>query len=684
MALFAGAILFQAFRVQFVQKDRWLKIAEKERVYYKKVFAHRGSILAEDGTVLATSEPFFKLSLDPSEIRPEEFEDFNGELNELCQNLADNFGSERFDANYFHSKIQGAIESNDRHLYLYSKPVNFREYMMAKEWPILKNSRFKGGLLGEKLNNKRFYPFQNLGKITLGILRGDTMALKGLEFSFDKDLKGEDGQILVQKISGSNEIPVEDYGESGAKDGSDILTTLDVQMQDITEAALERALVTNNAAFGTAILMEVETGEIKAIANLKRSEDSTTYYEGYNYAVAELVEPGSTMKLASLLALLEEGLNPEDTIDTGKGWQQFYGETMKDDFVYGKIDFFRAFEVSSNVATALAVDEKFKDDPGKFIAYLDKIGMLNKVNRQIIGEPDPDVIRPGTEEWNLTTLPWMSIGYNIRLTPLQILSFYNSIANDGKYIEPRIVKEVRVGTYVQKKYSPRVVKKQICSKKTATTLQQMMEGVVQRGTARRIKSRDIKMAGKTGTAKKVKDKTYQKVYRASFAGYFPADNPRYSCFVLVDEPSEGQFYGAAVAAPVFKEIAEQVYGLDTELSKDFNETPSAESPSGPTTRMLNQQNAKKVYRTLDIDAPTEVEAQWVRTSQDADGIYMKPVELKEGVVPSVRGMSARDAVNLLENMGLKVELQGYGKVRTQSLDKGARIGEGQTITLELK
>lgn len=684
MFLFVGAILFKVVKLQFFERAIWENQAEKERVYYKKVVATRGSILSDNGTIMATTQPYFRLSIDPSVIKTKGDANFEEQIDTLCKNMAAHFGNEEFGELYFKEKLNRAIEREDRHLYLLKRPVNFREYKMARNWPILKASPYKGGLIGEKLSNKRFYPFKNLAKITLGVLRDDTLAQKGLEYSFNKELRGQDGQVLMQKLGGGQEIPLENFGDSQAQDGYDVVTTLNLEIQDIAETALKKALFANKAKYGVALVMEVSTGEIKGIANLRKSKDGKTYFEDYNYAVADAIEPGSTIKLASMIAALEDNaVSISDSIDTGKGFVQFYDVTISDHVAMGKITYQQAFEKSSNVVFAKMIQNAYKDDPGKFISRLDQLGLTKSVNSQMIGEGRPYIPNPGdTRIWKGTTLPSLAIGYNLSVTPLQLLTLYNAVANDGKMVAPRFVRELRQDSKVIEKYGPQVLRKQICSASTLKTMRKLLEGVVERGTAENIKSSQYAIAGKTGTARKVVEDKYEKIYRASFCGYFPADAPKYTVFVLVDEPSTGSFYGSSVAAPIFREIADKIYAMDLELAKNPREA-EGQSSQYPVTRIISQHNADQVYNKLDISTPDSPEAEWVKTTRNGEKIEYQPITLRPGVMPDVKGMSARDAVNLLESRMLKVRRIGHGKVVRQSVEPGKAVGDGTEILLEM-
>ncbi len=594
--LFGIIILVRVFMIQFGGEKDWMKRVEGERLVTRTVQAARGNILAEDGQVLATSQPFFRIAIDPSRIKTSEYENFDASLDSLAKNLSERFGGPDQGPNFYKDKVTRAMADTVRYLFLTSRKVDFKEYSEMRTWPIFRNSRLKGGLIEEVIKNKRFYPLDSMARITLGLMKDDSIGIKGIEYAFENDLKGDDGQVLMRKIAGNLEVPEEDFSSLEAEDGADVVTTLDVDMQDIVETTLARTVRTHNANYGVAVLMEVETGEIKAMAN---------YPENYNYAIAQRNEPGSTFKLATAIAALEAGVvKPTDSFYTGNGTKMFYGEEMKDHVALGTITFQEAFSHSSNVAMATVIDENFKSQPEKFIAKLEEMGLSKPVNSQIPGEPEPIFIRPNDRLWNSTTLPWMAIGYNLKLTPLQTVTFYNAIANDGRMVAPFLVKEVRRGGKAVRQFETEVLNKRICSQSTVKSVQAMMDSVGTSGTAGpTFRGSKLKMAGKTGTTLKVEGASYQKKYQASFCGYFPADKPKYTLFILVDEPKGGDYYGSSVAAPAFREIAEQIWAMDPDFARTFAVLAN-DSVRRPVTRKVNQENAEAVYSSLQIKTPT--------------------------------------------------------------------------------
>jgi cell division protein FtsI (penicillin-binding protein 3) len=677
--VFALAIIGQVLYLQLYQRDKWEAVQNRDFVYLKRVPADRGSILADDGSVLAASLPFYRVGMDVTSVRPKDIPAFADSLDLLCNRLARHFGhweDETFDAQYFKAKILKASQQKDRHIYLLppSRLLTYSEMKLLRSFPILNRGRFKGGLVLEKVNNKRFYPFKDLARITLGLMKDDSIPVKGLENAYNAALRGKDGLMLVQRIPGNVEVPLNEYGEVEARDGYDIETTLNVHMQDVVANALEKAVEKSEAKGGVAIVMEVNTGHIKAIAN---------YPEDFNYAVVTQYEPGSTFKLASVIAALEEGIvTPTDTIDTRNGEITYYDRKMRDVFPYRRLTFQQCFEKSSNVGISRVIAQGFAGKSRRFYEHLDRMGVLNTTDIHLSGEPQPYIIRPGNKHWAGTTLPWLSIGYNVRLTPLQQLAFFNAVANNGTFIQPVLVKGVKNNSVSVQEVQGRVLREKICSDKTLRIVQNMLRGVVEHGTASNIKGAHFAMAGKTGTCQKLVGKKYEKLYRATFAGYFPADQPRYSCFIMIDEPKGTEYYGAQLAAPVFKEIAENLHATDLQLLETRQVTAKAK-PEYPVTAALNIEDAKTVYNALDISTPQRPVTDYVRARQADHTVVLSPVRLSKFYVPDVVGMSAKDALPLLENLGLRVRLQGTGKVRRQSIVPGTAIKGRQNIILEL-
>jgi cell division protein FtsI (penicillin-binding protein 3) len=482
--------------------------------------------------------------------------------------------------------------------------------------------------------------------------------------------------ITKQRVGKERAIPVSWQSGVDPRDGYDLVTTLNVNMQDVVATALARACEHHKAKTGVAILMEVETGAIKAMAN---------YSETFNHAVQSLVEPGSTFKLASIMAALEDGvIRPTDSVTTHGGLLRFHDYDMRDEANYGTLSVQKAVEKSSNVAIAKLINQNYQDRPRRFVDLLERIGAIRTTGIDLKGEPEPILTRPGSTTWSRVSLPWLATGYGVQLTPLQVLAFYNAIANNGAYTQPYIVQRIKGNSADQRTYEPRILQDRICSEKTLAAVRAMLEGVVEHGTARNIYKPDFRIAGKTGTAKIAVDGQYQKIYRSSFVGYFPADAPRYSCIVMIDQPQGGEIYGATVAAPVVREIADHVHAhLTTSRLRTLPPADPDKRVSLPITEAVYHEDVRTVYNKLNISAPNHPDSRYVRSKQKGEIVELSPLPVYAGRVPNVRGMSAKDALALLENMGLKVRLRGHGKVKYQSLGAGSRFRSNDLIELTL-
>ncbi|MEM6348748.1 MAG: penicillin-binding protein [Bacteroidota bacterium] len=673
--LFGVAVLLRVVGLQW-QKDSWVQREMDKKIFFKKMIADRGNILAEDGTILATSIPFYRIAMDPSRLDTSAFLNFNDSLMTLAINLANKFGGEEKDTMLYYNRVRNAIASGDKHLYLTRQKINFRELEMVKKWPIMSLTAFEGGLMEEKFENERFYPMGDLAKITLGRLVDDTLGIRGIEAAYNQELRGRDSYILAQRVVGRSYVPLDQYGEAQAKDGFDIRTTLDVDMQDVVETALARGVENNFAKFGVAILMEVETGAIKAIAN---------YPEDYNYAVAYQYEPGSTFKTAAATALLEDQLiRMCDTLNTGNGELTFDDKVITDNgAAYGRLDFEQAFARSSNVYMAMAIDNNYVAIPERYIWHLKNFGFEDASFKQFKGVPVPRIIEPhDTTQWTIATLPSLAYGYSVMVTPLQMATFYNGLANRGKLMRPWLVDEIRNDASVVQRFGPEVLNEEMCSEETAAQMRELMKGVVDRyyGTAyKAMKGLPFSVAGKTGTVRVNENGRYVRKYRASFGGFFPADDPRFTLFVMVSEPNGGTSGGGTVAAPIFKDIADDIYKLDQGLARP-PATKDAKARKQPVDGAVFAQTAEVVYPQLGITASGIPDAEWLATESSGHQVNLKELETEDRV-PNLKGMSARDAIHLMEKMGVRVRLQGFGRVKRQSLLPGYRLSEGAQITL---
>ncbi|MCH8903005.1 MAG: transpeptidase family protein [Bacteroidetes bacterium] len=684
VCLMAVAIVVQTIRIQTLQKDYWFNLADSLTTKYKTIEAERGNIYSEDGSLLATSIPFYEIRMDLNSTAMEE-EVFNKNVDSLAIYLSEFFKDKT--AREYRNKLISARRNGSRYL-LISRKVTFPDLQKIKKFPLFRLGKYKGGFITIQ-KSKRITPFKLLAHRSIGYIREGIMPI-GLEGTYDLDLSGVEGKQLMQRIASNLWIPINDTYEIEPENGKDVVTTLDTYIQDVTESALLKALVLHDADHGCAIVMEVSTGKIKAIANLGRTAPGQ-YWEIYNYAIGESTEPGSTFKLASIIAALEDNfVTLEDSVYIKNGSKQYYDEWMKDSNLgfTGWMSVKQAFEISSNVGISQIIYDHYKDDPNRFIRRLEQMNLRERTGIDIAGEPDPFIKQPNSHDWSGTTLPWMSVGYELTITPLQMLSLYNAVANDGEMMAPYLVNEIQEFGKPLQVFQPRTLVKKICSKKTIQQVQILLEGVVENGTASAIKSQQYKIAGKTGTAKIVEKKQgYTKIYQASFAGYFPADDPKYSCIVVVNSPSAGSYYGSKVAAPVFKEIADKIYarkiGFD-ENSPMFTESPDYENHIFlPNMKSGHGDDINIVYEYFDIPYSENEEAVWVSTSVNQEKVILKTIELAEGYVPDVVGMGLQDGLYLLENSGLKVNIKGKGKIQRQSIASGTLVYPGTQITIEL-
>jgi len=685
IALLAVAILVRILILQYIQHGKWAAMAERYVYKTAEVQANRGDILTLDGRLLASSVPFYTIYMD-TRSSGMTLDTWSNGISGLSAGLARLVGEHS--AAGWKTVITEARKKGDRY-FLIKKKVDYETFRKIKELPIFREGQFRGGLLAQ-VENKRVLPNSDLAKRTIGYLtQGSEGNMVGVEGAFDADLAGKNGVAVMQRLTGGDWITVEDASSVESRDGNDVVTTLDIDLQDVASSALLNQLRRNNAHHGCAILMEVKTGDIKAIANLEMGTDGN-YYETYNYAVGESTEPGSTFKLPALMAAIEDGVvDTGDIVDTGSGSIKYFNKIVHDtkEDGYGKITVKQVFEKSSNVGTSKIIYEHYKANPKAFVDRLYAMKLNDKLDLQLRGEAPPIIRYPGDKLWSGLSLAMMSHGYEVQLTPLQILTFYNAVANNGRMMKPRFVSAILHNGSEIKSYEPSVIVNSIASRPTIRKAQKMMEGVVEHGTATNLKNSNYKIAGKTGTAQIARGKHGYKngeavTYQASFVGYFPAENPKYSCMVVVNSPSNGVYYGNLVAGTVFREISDKVYS--TTFFRDYSPDGMAEvKPSAPDAGNGYRDDINEVLKNLDVRYKRTADDDWVATRESGDTIRLAAVKMHEGLVPDVRGMSLRDAVYVLENSGLRVKFSGRGRVRSQSPEHGARYSTGTVVSLEM-
>lgn len=696
---FACLIAFKTYSVAIKDGQKWRDKGAAQNIKLKNLEAHRGNILTSDGALLATSIPYFDVYFDP--VAPKDL-DFNEKVDSLAFVLHHDLGWDK-SPSQISNQLKNLRKSEKNRRFLIKKKVAYTELNKIKSFPLFHYGQFKGGLIIEQ-SSKRRMPFNLLAQRTIGYLREGAKPV-GIEGSFNNTLKGAPGQQYMLRVSRKNDIwlPLEDLNSINPKDGNDVVTTLDINFQEITEISLLKAMKYHEAEWGTAVVMEVKTGEIKAIANLGRFQGE--YTEGFNYAIGMSVEPGSTFKAATMLAILENtDIDLNEEVQISKGVADFYGDKMVDVAEESKslesISVSRAFEISSNVGMARTLrryfsgsaEEEGKLSAAQFLKTLEQFNLHNTSQKDIEGEALPYFKKAYSSEdnWSGTTLPWMAIGYELSLTPLQLLNFYNAIANDGKLMRPFLVKGVQHdGAWIQE-FTPDVMKKKIAGTESIAKVKELLRNVVVRGTASKLSTSQYSFAGKTGTAQT----NYQRLssneqhkggYRASFVGYFPADNPKYSCVVVIHNPLKNGYYGSDVAGPVFREIADKIYFSSIELHPSVNTKvkPLLAQIDLPGFDFGNSKDMKYLLSFLDLPTEGSFDTNWTVLKGNDNHLDVKKPNIQQHKVPSVLGAGLKDAIYLLENKGLKVSMEGVGKVVHQSVQPGTKTN-GQTIHLMLR
>ena len=643
--ILAVSVVFKLVNIQFVKGDYYIGLSEQNNIKNIIIPANRGSVYSSGGKLLATSVPKYDIRFDA--LAPSD-KNFNENLTDLSNSLSEYYNKP---ASFYMQLLRNARESKNRYL-LIARNLGYNDHLLIKNFPLFKLGSFRGGLIIEQ-KTKRDYPMGGVAQRTIGYERKDdqgNITRPGIDGAFgSKYLKGTDGKRLSQKIGKGQWKPIEDFNQIEPQDGLDIYTTIDVKIQDVAHFALLEQLEKFKADHGSVVVMEVSTGEVKAISNLGRTSVGT-YYEKLNYAIGESHEPGSTFKLMGMVAALEDKVvDTSDVIDTEAGVLTFYGRNVRDSKRggYGKISVAKAFEVSSNTAMVKLITDNYKENPTKFIDRLYSMGLNKTLDLPILGEGIPKITHPSDKKnWDGLDLPWMAFGYGISITPLQTLAFYNAIANDGVMLKPRFLREVKDFDKSVEVFNKEIINPSICSKETAKKVQKMMQNVVEKkhGTAHNIYSPSFSMAGKTGTCQT----EYWKesgLYISSFAGYFPVENPKYSCIVVIHKPDkEIGYYGNIVAAPVFKKIAQKIY----------SETAIEDRLKGIEITELESENKTPI----------------------------NSIE-NRSLMPDVTKLNLSDAIALLENLGLVVEISGNGIKINQSVKSGSKIKKNQKVILKL-
>ena len=689
MALLAIAVIVKATIIMFAERQYWKDVAD--RFVRENVIVHptRGNIISSDGKLMASSLPEYKIYMDFKAGGYKKDTMLMHHLTEICEGLHQIFPDRS--ANEFKRTILRGRKIKSQNYLLYPNRISYIEYKEVKRLPVFRLSKYKGGF-HELAFNQRKKPFGSLAMRTLGDMFPDMTkgAKNGLELTYDSILKGKDGKTHRKKVMNKYLNIVDEP----AIDGSDIITTIDVDMQDIAEKALVDQLTNLEAEAGVAIVMEVKTGEVKANVNMTRAGDGR-YYEMRNLAVSNLMEPGSTFKTASIMVALEDGyITPDYEVDTQNGVVNMHGSKMKDwnwyKGGYGKINVTRILEVSSNVGVSSIIDKFYGDNPQRFIDGLRKMDLDTPLNLGFVGEASPRIKGPKERYFPKTSLPWMSIGYETMIPPIYLLNFYNAIANNGVMVKPRFVKAIAKDGEIIEEFPVEVINPAICSKKTIEQIQMILKSVVANGLAKAAGSKQFSVSGKTGTAQisqgKAGYKSGKTRHLVSFCGYFPSEAPKYSCYVAIQAP-KGIPSGGLQAGSVFSRIAERIYAkhlvIDLEEAKDSTAILTPDVKNGDLKEaayLLECLNIQNNSSSMNFDK----RHQWGRIYNTINSTELKETKLNKSLVPNVRGMGAKDAVFLLEESGLRVRLSGYGRVVSQNIQPGAVLHKGQTITLTLR
>jgi cell division protein FtsI (penicillin-binding protein 3) len=646
--LMALAIVFKITNIQWVEGDSLRKLAKERSIRNFVIPANKGNIYSSDGSLLATSIPNYTIRFDA--MAPDA-KDFHKNIKPLSDSLGVLFNKP---SSFFQLELTAA-RTNKNRFFLLARDLSYTEYMRIKSFPLFKLGIYKGGIIIEQ-KTVRKHPIGEIAQRTIGYERITPEGLpdgKGIEWAFRKYLNGKDGKVLKQKIAKGQWKPIRDVNEVEPQDGYDVISTIDVYIQDIAHHSLIDQLVKYKADHGCVVVMETKTGQVKAISNLGKVSDGV-YSETTNYAIAESHEPGSTYKLADLMTLLEDKkVDTSAVYNTNGGVVTYFGKKVVDSHEggYGSISLAKGFEKSSNTVMVQAVYNNYKNNPSQFVNRLNSYGLNSRLGLPFQGEGKPYIPQPTDKEWSNISLPWMAFGYGVSITPLQTLTYYNAVANNGEMVKPQFVSEIKEWNRTVVKFNKKVINPKICSQETILKLKAVLENVVKRGTASKLYSKDFSMAGKTGTAQANYGTNggADKHYISSFVGYFPADVPKYSCIVVVHDPdaSNNNYYGADVAGPVFKRIAQKI----------FTDSPT-----------------RNEVKNLDKKSPTQ--------ERNYSDYYVKSQE-KKNVIPNLKGMSGMDAVALLENLKIKVKIIGVGKVKKQSINPGVAITSQATIILEL-
>ena len=675
-------VLYTTVKLQWEGRSSLFNDVDKKLpVQIVKRVPRMGEILDMNGIPLVTSVTFYDIHMDPTVVDQKVFD---SELAGLAAGLHRLYPDKS--AREYENEIRRARESKSRYL-LIRKRVTNDERKRLNKLPIFNLGQMKGGIIDNDETILRKKPYGNLLSRTLGYYKNDKKELKvGIEGAFYSYLKGEDGEELEQRISSG-------WKKTGkiikdAVEGADVITSIDKEIQEVAHSELEKQMLFMDAEEGCVVVMDVKTGFVRAIANLSKQEKGG-YAETYNFAIGHAEVPGSTYKLASLMAGLEDGKFKITDKVNAVGRYAIAGGKLSDSnhgMGYGTITIKKAFEKSSNVIAQIMY-RAYRSEPQKFLDRLAEFGLTEKLGIDIEGEKKPFVPQPGTPGWSAMSIPWMSIGYELKQSPIQTLAFYNAVANNGTLVRPQFVQQIKRSGRVIKTFKPIVVKDQICSKSTLITMKSCLEGVMINGTGHDLKSSFFTIAGKTGTAKLLGDNKQfndekMSFYQASFVGYFPANKPIYSCIVVISEPKR-EYYGARVSGTVFAEIANKVYASALQYHKAVNSKRATKSNELPVLKVGSNRDVTQILKKFNLRYQLNADAEWLQADTLKGSIYLNRKKIHRKLVPDVTGMTAKDTVYLLESAGLIVRIAGKGKVESQSVKAGNPLVKGQLINITL-
>ena len=699
------AIVARAFVTSFVEGKKWIDVGKRYVSFRDSIPATRGKIFSSDGELMAVSETYNQLYIDfwaqgiNDSILIKNLKPLSVELNKMFpERSAIQYENDILNGLKMRQKEAERIKNGEKipkkstEYQLSIRPVDDLELKKIKQMPYFNQGRNKSGLYEKKLT-KRIKPFGILASRTIGDIWDGVKGVggkTGLELGYDSLLSGKSGSVMQRWVEGRfKEVP-----ETDPIPGKDVISTIDINFQSITENALMDKLRELNAESGTAIVMDVKTGEVKAIANLGRIREGV-WDETLNYALADMSEPGSTFKVASMMVALEDGsVNPDDPVDVGNGRFEYAGLRLLDHNAsrggYGKINAKKAIWYSSNIGVAKLILKSYEKDPAKYVEGLYRIGFNKDLNLEIPGYGTAKIRHPkeSSKTWSKSTLPWMSFGYETQIPPIHTLTFFNAIANNGTMVKPMFVKEIRDAKRTEKKKTE-VINERICSDKTLNIIREMLDSVVNhpQGTGKPVRSDLVRIAGKTGTAQISQGAAGYRAggtsHQVSFCGYFPANNPKYSCIVIIRRPRIGNASGGYMSGAVFKQIAEAIHAHDVEI-KPVNLSKESSVAVVPKVKTGLSEQSKYVLNRLNIRYADSLRAEWSSPQWVNERLVLKEQTVAKNAVPNVVGMGAKDAVYALENTGLRVNLQGRGEVFSQSLAAGATASRGQLITIHLR